>query len=95
MRYSPSMNPFRRISKFFRRKPGMVGTPPSARQVSADPAMHAVDFSHLYAEPMDYHVGNRMMELGIHTDHIVARKYGYPYRAFWPEEGALHFYSGN
>ena len=35
---------------------------------------------------MNFHIENRMMELGIDTDRIGARKYGYPYRAFWPEE---------
>jgi hypothetical protein len=81
------MNPFRRILSVFRRhKPGMIGTPPSARQVAADPGLHAVDFSHRYTEPMNYHVENRMMELGIPTDRIGAAKYGFPRRAFWPEE---------
>jgi hypothetical protein len=80
------MNPLRRLFNFFRRKPGMIGTPPSARQVPADPGLHAIDFSHRYAEPMDYHVLNRMDELGIPSDRIGARKYGYPRRAFWPEE---------
>ena len=51
-----------------------------------DPAEHARDFAGRYAEPMNYHVENRMMELGIHTDRIGAPKYGYPHRAFWPEE---------
>jgi hypothetical protein len=51
-----------------------------------DPAQHARDFAERYAEPMNYHVENRMMELGIPTDRIGARKYGYPHRAFWPEE---------
>ena len=36
----------------------------------ADPDLHAVDFSHRYFEPMDYHVGNRMTELGIPTAQI-------------------------
>src|SRR5208283_772442 len=44
------------------------------------------DFAERYAEPMNYHVENRIMELGIPTDRIGARKYGYPHRAFWPEE---------
>lgn len=64
----------------------MIGTPPSARQVPADPGLHAVDFSHRYAEPINYHVENRMMELGIPTDRIGATKFGFPHRAFWPEE---------
>ena len=35
-----------------------------------DPAEHARDFAERYAEPMNYHVENRMMELGIPTDRI-------------------------
>ena len=30
-----------------------------------DPAGHARDFAERYAEPLNYHVENRMMELGI------------------------------
>src|SRR5207237_6438918 len=66
--------------------PAMIGTPPSKRSIWPDPAEHAGDFAERYAEPMNYHVENRMMELGIPTDRIGARKYGYPHRAFWPEE---------
>ena len=47
------MNPFRRIADFFRRKPGMIGTPPSQRQMWHDPAAHARDFAERYAEPLD------------------------------------------
>ena len=64
----------------------MIGLPTSARRVPHDAAEHAADFAHRYADSMNYHVENRMMELGIHTDRIGARKYGYPHRAFWPEE---------
>lgn len=80
------MNLFGRILSFFRRRPAMIGTPPSARQVPADVGLHALDFSHRYAEPMNYHVENRMMELGIAPNRIGARKYGHPHRTFWPEE---------
>ena len=82
------MNPFRRILSRFRRKPGMVGTPPSAWQVSADPSLHAVDFSHRYAEPMDYHVQNPMMELGIPTGQIGTgdADYGILHAAFHPRD---------
>lgn len=59
------MNPLRRIFNLFRRRPGMVGIPPSARQVTADPGLHAVDFSLRYADSISYHVENRMMELGL------------------------------
>jgi hypothetical protein len=78
-------NPFQRIRDFFR-NPAMMGTPPSERLMWHDPAEHARDFAERYAEPMNYHVENRMMELGIPTDRIGARKYGFPHRAFWPEE---------
>src|SRR4051812_36806417 len=65
------MNPFRRvISLLRRREPGVIGTPPSARQVLAGPGLHAVDFAHPYAEPMNYLVENRMMELGIDPKRI-------------------------
>jgi hypothetical protein len=48
----------------------MVGVPPSARQVSADPAMHAVDFSHRYADPLDYHAAQTMLDLGLTQNQI-------------------------
>ena len=60
----------------------MIGTPPSKRSLWHDPAEHARDFAERYAEPMNYHVENRMMEFGIPTDRIGARKYGYPHRDF-------------
>jgi hypothetical protein len=56
--------PFQRIRDFFR-KPAMIGTPPSERPMWHDPAAHARDFAERYAELMNYHVENRMMELGI------------------------------
>lgn len=77
---------WRRVLSFFRRKPGMTGTPPSARQVPADAGLHALDFSRRYAEWMNYHVENRMMELGISTEVIGASKQGHLHRAFWPED---------
>ena len=64
----------------------MIGTPPSKRSLWHDPAEHARDFAERYAEPMNYHVENRMMELGIHAERIGARKYGCSHRAFWPKE---------
>jgi hypothetical protein len=78
-------DPFKRIREFFR-KPALLRTPPSQRPIWNDAAAHAGDFAERYADPLNYHVENRMMELGIHTDRIGARKYGYPHRAFWPEE---------
>jgi hypothetical protein len=78
-------NPFKRIRDLFR-KPAMIGTAPSQRPMWHDSVVHARDFAERYADPMNYHVENRMIELGIHTDRIGARKHGYPHRAFWPEE---------
>ena len=57
-------NPFRR---FFRRKP--IGFP-LGQHVPADPADHAEDFAHRYAEPLDWQAGIHLQELGIPTDHI-------------------------
>jgi hypothetical protein len=57
-------NPFRR---FFGRKP--VGFP-LGRHIPADPADHAEDFAHRYAEPLDWQAGIRMEELGIPRDRI-------------------------
>ncbi|MGA2706505.1 MAG: hypothetical protein ABSH35_36280 [Isosphaeraceae bacterium] len=51
-------------AKLRRRQPAMTGLPPSARRVPADPAMHALDFSERYAEPLDYLVSQRMLDLG-------------------------------
>ena len=67
------MNPFRRFLSIFRREPpAMIGVPPSRRPaIPTDAAEHALDFSHRYAKLMNYHVENRMMELGIPTDQIV------------------------
>ena len=54
------MNFIRRIASFFRRKPGMIGTPPSQRPIWHNEAAHARDFAERYAEPLNYHVENRM-----------------------------------
>jgi hypothetical protein len=66
----------------------MIGVPPSARQVSADPAWHALDFAQRYADPMDYLVSQRMLELGIHPDHIRSSDltHGIRHAAFNPFE---------
>ena len=48
----------------------MTGTPPSARPMWHDPAAHACDFAERYAEPLDYAVSQRMMELGIDPNRI-------------------------
>ncbi len=56
----------------FRRAPppGMIGTPPSARQISAAPELHALDFAERYAEPLDYHAAQVMTDIGVPTDRI-------------------------
>jgi hypothetical protein len=61
------MNPFERIRDLFGRRP--VGFP-LGRHVPADPADHAEDFAHRYAEPLDWLAGIRMEELGIPKDRI-------------------------
>ncbi len=60
---------FRRAGKPI---PAMIGLPPSKRSMWHDSVEHAKDFAERYAEPMNYHVENRMMELGIPTDRIGA-----------------------
>ena len=82
------MNPLRRILSLFLPRPGMEGTPPSARQIPADPALHAVDFSVRYAEPMNYLVETRMMELGIDPPRIGSgdRDRGIRHAAFHPRD---------
>ena len=80
-------NPFKRIRDFFR-KPAMIGTPPSERSMWHDAAAHARDFAHRYAEPMNYHVENRMMELGINPAQIGVGDpdHGIRHAAFMPHE---------
>jgi len=82
------MNPFRRVLSLFRHKPVMIGTPPSARQVSADPGLHATDFSHRYADLINFHVENRMMEFGIDPNRIGSSDidYGIRHAAFHPQD---------
>ncbi len=67
---------------------GMTGPPPSARQVSTDPAEHARDFASRYAEPLDYVVSQRMLELGIPSGQIGASspEHGIQHAAFMPHE---------
>jgi hypothetical protein len=49
----------------------MIGIPPSARPaVPIDHADHAADFAARYAEPMNYLVEQRMVDLGIPPDQI-------------------------
>jgi hypothetical protein len=76
------MNPFRR---FFRRKPiGFV----LGLHVPADPADHAEDFAHRYAEPLDWQAGLRMEALRIPDGRIGSNDHlhGLVGRAFNPYE---------
>src|SRR5579859_2539987 len=63
------MNPFRRIAGLFRRMPGMIGTPPTARPraqpIPVDSADHSEDFSHRWADQLDEFAAIRMEDLGI------------------------------
>jgi hypothetical protein len=74
-------NPFRR---FFRKPIGF----PLGQYIAADPADHAEDFSHRYAEPLDWLAGIRMEELGILKDRIGSNDHdhGLEGRAFNPYE---------
>jgi hypothetical protein len=76
-------NPFKRIRELFR-KPAMIGTPPSARPMWHDPAVHARDFAERYAVPMDYHVAQRMTELGIRDIGFPDLDAGIQWAAFHP-----------
>ncbi len=82
------VNPFRRIARFFRRKQAMIGTPPSARPMWHDPESHAADFAARYAEPMNYLVEQRMMDLGIPTGQIGSSDtlHGIKHAAFMPHD---------
>ena len=80
-------NLFQLIRDFFR-NPAMIGTPPSERSMWHNPAAHARDFAQRYAEPMNYHVENRMMELGIDPAQIGVSDpdHGIRHAAFMPHE---------
>ncbi len=66
----------------------MIGTPPSARQVPTHPELHALDFAERYAEPLNYHAEQVMIDLGIPTDKIGASAplYGIQHATFHPKE---------
>lgn len=74
-------NPFRR---FFRKSVGST----LGVNVPADSADHAEDFSHRYAEPLDWLAGIRMEELGIPSNRIGSNDHdhGLEGRAFNPYE---------
>jgi hypothetical protein len=98
------MNPFRRLRRFFRRyKP--IGFP-LGQHVPADPADHAEDLAHRYAEPLDWQAGIHLQELGIPTDRIGSNDHdhGLVRAAFNPYErdgggvthaGQINFDSGS
>ncbi len=50
-----------------------------------DPAAHACDFAERYAEPMDYHVAQRMTELGIEMIGMPDRDALIEWAAFHPD----------
>jgi hypothetical protein len=68
--------------------PAMIGTPPSRRPMWHDSAAHARDFAERYADPLNYHIENRMMELGIDPLKIGVgdAEYGIRHAAFLPHE---------
>jgi hypothetical protein len=44
--------------------PGMIGEPPSSRQVPLDAGLHAADFAHRWRDRLDQYCTLRMDELG-------------------------------
>jgi hypothetical protein len=60
-------NLFRRLTE---KPPGMIGTPPSARQIPADPVAHARQFANEYVDILENYVEGRMHALGIAEHHI-------------------------
>ena len=70
--------------RFFRKSVGFA----LGQNVPADPADHAEDFAHCYAEPLDWLVGIRMEELGIPNERIGSsdHEHGLACRAFNPNE---------
>jgi hypothetical protein len=62
----------------------MIGVPPSQRPMWHDPAKHALDFADRYAQPMNYHIENRMIELGIKDIDMPDANHGIQWAAFHP-----------
>jgi hypothetical protein len=60
-------NPFKRFAALFRRKPVgfLLGI-----HVPADPAEHAADFAHRWADQLDRYAAERMEQLGIPSERI-------------------------
>src|ERR1700722_13241327 len=78
--------------KLFRRSEP-VGFP-LGQHVPADPADHAEDFAHRYAEPLDWLAGIHMEELGIPNDRIGSndhhrRLYGRAFNPFERDGGGI------
>ena len=66
----------------------VIGTPPSARQIPAHPELHALDFAERYAEPLNYHAEQVMIDLGISDNQIGASAplHGIRHATFHPQE---------
>ncbi len=62
----------RELAKKMRRDEplGMIGEPPSARRISADPRAHARQFAHDFADFLERCVEGRMHALGVAEKHI-------------------------
>jgi hypothetical protein len=75
------------IRRFFNRFRDPVGIPLGVN-VPADPADHAEDFAHRYAEPLDWQAGMHMEEMGIPSERIGSNDHarGLAGRAFNPHE---------
>jgi hypothetical protein len=53
-----------------REKPAMIGIPPSARDIPADPLAHAREFANEYADYLENYVEGRMHALGVPEEQI-------------------------
>ena len=62
---------FRTLAKLLKRdKPAMIGIPPSAQNVPADPLAHAREFANEYADNLENYVEGRMHSLGVPEERI-------------------------